>query len=153
VETHYAGHFRRFGNLGMLKRGDSQAELPLFRFCTEGEQVRNAGTGMAGKLTNRKRAAVEANDSEGVKALNQRALELVEMKAQQVADLLMEATRNGHTMSARLLFGLAGGNLDAEEAEAMKPFRKLLEDLAAEVQLPAEALDETEEARLETGTC
>lgn len=132
--------------MGMLKRGDSAEELPFFRFRTEGEQVRNAGTGMAGKLTNRKKKAVKKIGNRGVKALNQVAFKMVEERAEEIAEALMDATKKGQVMSTRLLIELAAGNLDAETAEAMRPFRKLLLDLAAEAQLPAEALDAAEEA-------
>lgn len=101
---------------------------------------------MVGKLTNRKKKATTRNGNRGVKALNQVAFEMVVERAEEIAEALMKATQEGHVMSIQLLIELAAGNLDAETAEAMRPFRKLLLDLAAEAQLPAEALDAAEEA-------
>jgi hypothetical protein len=100
---------------------------------------------MAGKLTNRRRAGEKKDGSGGSKALSQAAYRLLEMKAPQIADSLMIAASMGEATSFRLLRDLASGNMSVEEAEAMRPFRQLLEDLAAEVQLPADALDKAEE--------
>lgn len=97
-------------------------------------------------MTKRKQTAVKRSGNRAVNALNQAACDLVEKKAKQIAKALMEATSKGHVMSTRLLIELAAGNLDVEQAEAMRPFRKLLLDLAAEQQLTGEALDAAEKA-------
>jgi hypothetical protein len=101
---------------------------------------------MAEGMTRRKQTVVRKSGHRGTKTLNRAAFGLVEEKATEITDLLLEATRNGHVMSTRLLIELAAGNLDAKQAAAMRPFRKLLQDLAAEGQFPAEALDAAEEA-------
>ncbi len=97
-------------------------------------------------MTKRKQTAVKKSCNRGAKKLNQAAFRVVEQRAEEIAKLLMEATRKGQTMSARLLMELAAGNLDAEQAAAMRPFRKLLLELAAEQQLTGEALDAAEAA-------
>ncbi len=101
---------------------------------------------MAEGMTRRKQTAVKKNGNRGVKVLNQAAFDLVAERAKQIADALMEATRKGHVMSAQLLIQLATGNLYPEQAAAMRPFRKLLLELAAEQQLTGEALDAAEQA-------
>lgn len=99
-------------------------------------------------MKNRKQSAVRKNSNGGVNQLSDAAFKMLETRTAQIAEALADATGKGNLMSVRLLLELAGRKMDAEEAAAMRPFRKLLEDLAAEVQLPAEALDEAEEAKL-----
>ena len=54
-------------------------------------------------------------------------------KALEIAQSLLKSTIEGHAMSARLLVELAEGNLDVEEAIAMRPLRSLALQLAADV--------------------
>jgi len=97
-------------------------------------------------MTNRKQKAVRKNSNGGAKALNKAAFQIMEERAEEIANTLMDATKKGQVMSTRLLLELATGSLDAEAAAGMRPFRELLQDLAAEAQWPPEVLDAAEEA-------
>lgn len=98
-------------------------------------------------MTKRKQTAVKKSSNRGVKKLNRAAFRVLEQRADEIANVMIDAARKGQSMSTRLLMELAGGNLDSEQAAAMRPFRKLLLDLAAEQQLTGEALDAAEAAQ------
>jgi len=78
----------------------------------------------------------KANAGRGskVKKLNQEALKLVDEKAIEIAQSLLDSTLEGHVLSARLLVELAEGNVEAEEASTMRPLHSLALELAAEPQ-------------------
>jgi F0F1-type ATP synthase membrane subunit b/b' len=67
-----------------------------------------------------------------VKKLNKEARKIVDEKATEIAESLLNSTLDGHVLSARLLVELAEGNVEAEEAMTMRPLRSMAADLAAE---------------------
>lgn len=96
-------------------------------------------------MTTRKQATGKRRCNGRVKKLNDEAFQLVEARANEIAEALMEATKKGNVMSARLLLELAGGSGDPENARSKEPIRSLALRLAKQPQLPPETLQETEE--------
>jgi len=80
-----------------------------------------------------------------VKKLNEEAHKIVDENAGKIAQSLYESTILGHVLSARLLVELAEGNVDAEEAMAMRAFRSIASELAAEPQWKDEETEAAEE--------
>ncbi len=66
------------------------------------------------------------------KKLNEAALKMVDENATKIADSLVKSTLDGHVLSARLLIELAEGNIEPEEAMAMRPLRSMALELAAQ---------------------
>jgi hypothetical protein len=73
-----------------------------------------------------------------VKKLNKEALKLMDEKATEIAQFLLNNTLDGQVPSARLLVELAEGDVGAEEALTMRPFRSVALELAAEPQWKGE---------------
>jgi hypothetical protein len=95
--------------------------------------------------TTRKQAVMRKAHAGGtfkkVKKLNEQALKLVDEKATEIAQSLLDSTLEGHVLSARLLVELAEGNLEAEEAMTMRPLRSQALELAAEPEWPGEGIE------------
>lgn len=148
----YSGHFRKFGNWGVKKGGDSKLELSLFVSAHETD-VRNAGTGMVEVMTTRTHSAVRNNCNGKVKRLIEEARKIVDEKAFEIAEALLEATKKGHVMSTKLLIELAAAGVDIEEALTKRPLITLAMRLASEPQMPPASPDdedaETEVENLE----
>jgi hypothetical protein len=89
-----------------------------------------------------------------VKRLCKLAFETVEGRAGEIAEALMDSTKEGKVMSAKLLVDLAEGVVDVEEAVTKRPLRSLALRLANEPEAPQEPLDtltNAEEKTLEPG--
>jgi hypothetical protein len=67
-----------------------------------------------------------------VKKLNEAALKMVDENATKIAQSLLKSTVDGHVLSARLLVELAEGDIEPEEAMAMRPLRSMALELAAQ---------------------
>jgi hypothetical protein len=114
----------------------------LFSISAQETDVRDAGTGMVEAMTTRTHSAVRKNGNGRVKRLNKEARKLVDAKANEIAEALMKATKEGHVMSARLLIELAEADVDIEEALGKRHLITLATRLAAEPQMPAASSEE-----------
>jgi hypothetical protein len=97
---------------------------------------------MVEAMTTRTHSAVRKNGNGRVKRLIKEARKLVDAKANEIAEALMKATKEGHVMSARLLIELAEADVDIEEALGKRPLITLATRLAAEPQMPAASSEE-----------
>jgi len=82
-----------------------------------------------------------------VKRLNDEALKKVDENAASIIEYLLVNIQKGGVMSARLLFELAEGSVEAEEAMLRRPLRSLAEALAADKPW----VGPVDEAEAETG--
>ena len=79
------------------------------------------------------------------KKLNTAALKLLGDNADQIADALYNGTINGDAPSVRMLVELAQHNVEAVKAIKVEPLRSWAEKLAAELEWPDEASEESAE--------
>jgi len=93
-------------------------------------------------MISRKQSAGTKNGKVRVEKLNNEAFRILDERAGELAEFLMNSAKKGHATSARLLFELAEGNVSAEEAMSMRPLYSLAQRLAAEPQWPFDAPDE-----------
>jgi hypothetical protein len=96
-------------------------------------------------MTTRNHAPVRKRGNERAKRLNNEAFKLVEERANEIAEALMKATKEGKVMSARLLIELAEGFADPKDALSKDPLRSLALRLSKQPQLPRESLNEPDE--------
>lgn len=96
-------------------------------------------------MTTRNHATVRKNGNGRVKRLNHEAFKLVEERANEIAEALMTATKEGKVMSARLLVELAEGFADPEDALSKNPLRSLALRLSKQPQLPPQSLNESDD--------
>ncbi len=101
---------------------------------------------MAEAMTTRKLKATKKTGNRGANKLNEVAFKNLEEDAEQIGQALKEAAAKGNVMSTRLLIELAEKFADAGQVEMLRPFHALLQDLAAEPEWPAEALEAAKEA-------
>jgi hypothetical protein len=80
----------------------------------------------------RSRKAVARNGVVKARKLSKAALKTLDEKAELIVKALYDSTIQGHVLSARLLVDLGEGNVDAEDAVAMRPLRSLALELAEE---------------------
>jgi hypothetical protein len=92
-------------------------------------------------MISRKQSTATRNGKVRVERLNKAAFKMVEERAGEIAESLMNRAKQGHVVSARFLVELAEGNLDAEEALTMRPLLSLAMRLAEEPQWPSGAPD------------
>jgi len=72
--------------------------------------------------------------SKRAKKLNQAAENLLNEKADAIAQMLCDTVVDGRAVNARLLFDLAMGDPEDEEAMKALPFRSIAAELAAELE-------------------
>ena len=103
-------------------------------------------------MTTRKQAGAGKTGSGKVRRLNHEAFKLVEQRANEIAEALMTATKEGKVMSARLLVELAEGFADPEDALSKDPLRSLALRLSKQPQLPPQSLSGSDdEEQTESG--
>jgi hypothetical protein len=83
-----------------------------------------------------------------LKRLNEEALKKVDENAASIVGFLYTSVEKGGVISARLLFELAEGSVEAEEAMFRRPLRSLANALANDEPWPGEV----DEAKAETGS-
>ena len=89
----------------------------------------------------KKQMEVKKSCNGTVTRLNEAAIKIVDVNSDRIAQVLMENTFKGHSMSAQLLFELARGNPEMQKALMKGPFRSLAMDLAADPKWPRELAD------------
>lgn len=77
--------------------------------------------------------------------INKVAEKTVNENAGDICTGLANAAKKGHAMSARLLFNLADGNVDIEEALEKRPLKTIAMRLGAEQQSPKDHPNAKEE--------
>ncbi len=97
--------------------------------------------GIGGQMAVRSRKAAARNGVVKARKLSKEALKLLDEKAVLIAKALYKSTLKGHVLSARLLVDLAEGNVDAEEAIAMRPLLTQAQELAIEPEWQDETLE------------
>jgi len=95
-------------------------------------------------------SAVRKSGNGRVKKLNKEAFKKVEANSEKIAEALLKSTLLGDVLSARLLFELAGCDVDIEEALKKKPLITLAMRLAAEPQMPPASSGEDAETEDES---
>jgi hypothetical protein len=102
------------------------------------------------RMTNRTQSAGTKYSNGKVRRLNNEALKTVDENANAIALALLDSTKKGHVMSARLLVELAEGSVTPEEAANRRQIRSLALRLANEPQVPNDPQRETANPEAET---
>jgi hypothetical protein len=124
----YVG-LRFCSELGRFRKG-----IALFLFLHECGMPGNGGW-----MTTRTNTTARKNGSRRAKVLKQAALKQVEENALAIVDCLVEGSKQGHALSARLLMDLAEGEAEVEEAVQKRPLLTLRARLEAEPKSPKDA--------------
>jgi len=87
-------------------------------------------------MTTRKAVAIRSNAPRKAIRINKEAFKLVDENAGEIAKALLRAIKDGHVMSAQLLFQLADAGVDIADALDKRPLNTIAMRLGAERQLP-----------------